>query len=93
MRAAVARFQPELDSCGHADQRDFKVSAHEWKCSCCGHVSVWRDSWSSLSSIGCRKCQREPAIEAVTCSDVCRKSYEYLQAKDAASAPSSKEPR
>lgn len=62
--------------CRHRDQSTFRVGAHEWRCSACGRIDIWRAGWQYLGAVGCRTCQREPAIEAVTCSDACRAQLE-----------------
>lgn len=55
----------------HWNLGHFKVGAHEWQCSHCGRISVWRESWSYYGMLACRKCHAEPAIEYVACSDAC----------------------
>jgi hypothetical protein len=54
---------------------EFKASAHEWICSGCGKVDVWRDSWQYFGALGCRRCGQEPVIDFVTCSDACRDAF------------------
>ena len=64
-----------MKRCGHRPMREFKASAHEWICSGCGKVDVWRDSWQYFGALVCRKCKDEPAIEFVTCSEACRRKF------------------
>ena len=59
----------------HHGIRHFKASEHEWICSGCGKVDVWRDTWSYFGSMGCKKCHAEPAIEFVACSDECARKW------------------
>ncbi len=75
---SFTRHQPELDKCGHANLSDFKVDT-QWRCCGCGHVSHWGKTWKQFGSHGCLKCKREPAVEAVTCSDACVSVYEYAK--------------
>lgn len=47
-----------------------------WTCSVCGIQDVWRETWEYLGSLSCHKCGIEPAIDAVICSEACKRKYE-----------------
>lgn len=71
--AGVQKIQRvKQKGCRHQPLRYFKVDDKNWRCSVCGGIGMWTDSWSSFGAIGCRKCGAEPAIEAVVCSDKCK---------------------
>lgn len=44
-----------------------------WKCSECGLVGPWSDSWSYWGSLECPKCQTAD-IDWVACSSKCAKA-------------------
>ena len=60
--------------CEHRPMSAFKNGAH-WRCSGCGTVAAWSDTWSRFGAIACHKCGQEPVIEFVACSDTCRAQY------------------
>ena len=57
----------------------FKTGA-QWRCSGCGRVAAWSDTWSYFGAMGCRTCGQEPVIKFVACSDTCRAQLERASA-------------
>ena len=79
----------------HRGIEAFKVG-EEWRCSGCGTLGRWSDDWSYYGALGCRKCNIEPAIDFVACSEACRAKFDpahmaVVQDKAAATLPATVE--
>ena len=74
MPKRIQRSRRAAMQCEHRPMSAFKDGA-QWRCSGCGTVAAWSDTWSYFGAIGCRRGGQEPVIEFVACSDTCRAQY------------------
>jgi hypothetical protein len=66
--------------CTHKTRLDFTQGRDEqgrqiWRCSNCGKLGVWTDSWGYWGNLECRRCETAE-IERVWCSDECKERLE-----------------